>query len=108
MPPPHEVLLHLSQLLPQPLPHRPPPQHEFPPLRLPADMREAEEVEGLRLPLLPSLPPTLGGEPTELEEAGLLGVQLQRELPQAFAELLEELRGVRAMLEAHDEVVGVA
>jgi hypothetical protein len=99
--------LHLVQLLPHPLPHRPPHDEELPCPGLPADMRKAQEIEALRLPLTPLLSVGRGIAP-KLEDTGLLGVQLQRELPQSLAELSQEPLGVRAVLESNDEVVGKA
>src|SRR5712692_11134901 len=51
VPTPPELGLHLAQLRLQPLPDRLPPHREAPVPLLPADMREAEEIERLRLPL---------------------------------------------------------
>src|SRR5205807_6990252 len=74
---------------------------------LPADVREAQEVERLRLAL--SSPLAIpSGIPPELDQARLLGLQLQSELPHPLAQLFLEPLRVLAMLEAHDEVVRVA
>ena len=53
--------------------------------RLPADVREAEEVEGLRLPLAARLPVS-ARKAAELDQARLLGVQLQAEPREALAQ----------------------
>jgi hypothetical protein len=53
-----------------------PHQDELPVLALPADVREAQEVEGLRLPE-PLHRPARRGEAAELDQAGLLGMQVQ-------------------------------
>ena len=69
---PPKLGLHLPQLGLQPLPHRL-PEHRKPsvtPLR-PADVREPQEVEGLRLPLT-STPAVLGRERPELDQARLV------------------------------------
>ncbi|MHB1598746.1 MAG: hypothetical protein ACYCXY_07620 [Acidimicrobiales bacterium] len=50
-------------------------------------------------------PAVLDGEPPELDQAGLLGVQLQVELGQALHQVLVELLGVGTILEADDGVV---
>jgi len=50
-------------------------------------------------------PPVSGGVPSELDQACLLGVQLQRELREALAQVGQEPLGVLTMLEAHNEVV---
>ena len=67
-------------------------------------MREAEEIERLR-PAEATRLPVSGGEPSELDQTCLVGVQLQRELREPFAKVgLEPLR-LLSMLKAHDEVV---
>jgi hypothetical protein len=48
-------------------------------------MRETQEVESLRFAEAP-LYPTPGGEPSELKETRLLGMQLQTKLREPFAE----------------------
>src|SRR5712691_3853217 len=77
---PPKLGFHRAQLGLQPLPDRL-PHHREPPIAplLPADVREAEEVERLRLPL-PGASPVLGRERPEFQQARLLGVQLQAEL----------------------------
>ena len=47
----------------------------------------------------------LGGEPPELDEPRLLGMQFQPELRESLAQLGEEPLGVTLVLEANDEVV---
>ena len=80
---------------------------ETPAPGLPADVREAQEVERLRLPEATRLP-SLGGEPPELDQPRLVGVQLQAELREPLAKISEEPLGVLTMLEADDEVVSEA
>ena len=77
---PPKLGLHLLQLGLQPLAHRL-PQHREPSVAplLSADVREAEEVEGLGLALT-SAPPVRRRERAELDEARLVRVQLQGEL----------------------------
>ena len=76
----HQRRLHRVQLGPQPLGrHQPPHDKPLLPDLLRADMREAEEVEGFRL-ALPTPLSILGGEPPELDQAGLVGMQSQAEL----------------------------
>ena len=48
---------------------------------------------------------SLGGEPPELDQARLLGVQLQAELREPVAKIRPEPLGVVPMLEPHHEVV---
>jgi len=67
--------LHLAQLRLHPLPDRLPHHREPPTPLLPADVREAEEFERLRLPLVGALP-VLGREGPEFHQPRLLGVQL--------------------------------
>src|SRR6266852_4381211 len=66
-------------------------------------MREAKEVEGLRLAFSSSFP-VLFGIPPELDPARLFRVQLQSELPQPFSQALAKTVCVRTPLEAEDEV----
>ena len=68
-------------------------------------MREAQELERLRLAETPLLP-LLGGEPPELDQARLLGIQLQAELREPVAKVRPEPLSVIPMLETHHEVVG--
>src|ERR1039458_6234227 len=72
--------------------------------RLPADVREPEELERLRLaePTRCAIP---GGVPSELDQPRLLGVQLQTEFSEPVAKVSPELLGVFPMLKAHHEVV---
>ena len=108
MTPTHQRLPHLAQLGPQPLGRRLPLHDEAPAPVLPTtDVGEAQERERLRL-ALPALLPVLGGEPPEFDQSRLLGVQSQAELLQATPEFSEEAFGIAAVLEPHDEIVGIA
>ena len=73
----------LAQLGLQPLPDRLPHHREPSIPLLPANVREAEEVERLRLPLS-GAPPVLGRIRAEGQQACLLGVQLQAKLREAL------------------------
>src|SRR5580704_14550147 len=90
-----ELGFHLAQFRLQPLANRLPHDREssVAPL-LPTDMREAEKVERLRLPL-PTRSPVVGRERAELQQARFLGMQFQTELPKTFGELHPELLGIR-------------
>src|SRR5262245_45488737 len=107
MHPPHEFGLDLLQLGPRPLRHRLPLEREAPGSGLPADVREAQAVERLRLAET-TLRPVRSGVPPELDQPRLLGLQLQPELHEPLAQLGEEPLRIRTMLEAHDEVVRIA
>src|SRR6266511_4669519 len=99
-----ELVFDLLELGPHPLGDRDAPEPEPPAPGLPADVREAQEVERLRL----SEPVRLavrGGEPPELDQASLVGMQLQGELRDPVAKIVEELLGVTSMLEPDHEVV---
>src|SRR3989442_956685 len=85
--------------------HRLPQHREATRPRLRAAMREAEEVEGLGLPVAPPSP-VLVREATKLDEARLVGMQLQTEPLKPLTQLGEEPLGVLAMLESDDEVIG--
>src|SRR5215472_2380093 len=103
---PLEFGFHLTQLGLQSLAYGL-PKHREPSVTslLPADMCEAEEVEGLGLSL--ATPRSVfGRERAELQEAGLLGMQFQAELAQSLAEFLPEPLGIRAVLESEHDIVG--
>ena len=59
-------------------------------------MREAQVIERLGLPEA-TLCSITGGEPPELDEARLVGMQLQGERREPFAKIMEELLGVTTM-----------
>src|SRR6266511_211491 len=99
-----ELVFDLSELGPHPLGDRDPPHPEPPVPPLPADMRETEELKRLRLAQAPR-PSTFGGVPAELDEPGLVGMQLQPELREAFAKVGEEPLCVGLPLKARGEVV---
>jgi hypothetical protein len=102
-----EQFVHLAQLGRHLLRDRLAPQREPSRSRLPADVRKADERERLRLSEAP--PPAVpGGEPPELDQAGLLGVQFQAEPGEAFHQVRVEPLGVVTMLEAGNDVVGEA
>src|SRR5450759_430776 len=106
MPASPQLGLDLAQLRPHPLLDRDPLEREPPGLPLlPADVREAKKVERLGLAKAP-LPTSLGGEPPELDQPRLLGVQRQAELRESSAKLRLEPFGVITMLEAHHAGVG--
>jgi len=79
----------LARLGWQPLPDRLPYHREPSIPLLPADVREAEEVERLRLPLA-GAPPVLRRIRAEFQEARLLRVQLQAKPCDALAQLGQE------------------
>src|SRR5436853_7547174 len=98
--------------LPEPglpaLTHRLPNQHEDVPLpRLATDVGKAEEVERLWLALAPARP-LFGRVTTELDQPGLVRVQRQTEPRQPLAQLVQELLGLRSILEPQDGIVGKA
>jgi len=68
-------------------------------------MREAQEIEGIRFPETLGCS-VAGGEPSKLDQPGLVGVQLQAELREPLTEIAEELLGVAKILEPNDEVIG--
>jgi hypothetical protein len=51
-------------------------------------------------------PAVLGGEPPELDQAGLLGIQLQVEPGKTLHQVLLEPLGVGAILKTDNDVVG--
>ena len=64
-------------------------------------MREAKEVEGLRL-AFPSSFPVLFGIPPEVGPARLVRMQFQSELPQPFSQALAKTVCVGTPLEAEE------
>src|SRR6266849_796541 len=100
-----ELGFHLAQLGLQPRTNRL-PQHREPPITalLPADVREAEKVEGLGLCLTAPLA-LVDRIRAELQQAGFVRMQLQSELPESFLEFLPEPLGIRLVLESEHDVV---
>ena len=97
---------HLAQLRLQPRTNRLPQHGEtsVAPL-LPADMRKAEKVERLGLPLTERTP-VFCREWAELHKTRLLGMQLQPELPKPLGKLLPEPLSIRLVLEPNHDVIG--
>ena len=92
------------KLCPRPLRVGNPLELKTPRPALPADMREAQKPQRLRLAETPLLT-LLGGEPPKPDQSRLLGVQLQAELREPVAKIRPEPLGVVPMLESHHEVV---
>ncbi len=90
MPASQALVFDLGQLRPHPFRDRLTRQPEPPGAGLPADVREAEEVERLRLAQTPTSPVD-GGEAPELDQPRLVRVQLQPELREPLAKLRQEL-----------------
>jgi hypothetical protein len=84
------------------------PKHQKPSLlRLPANMLEAEKIEGLRLAQSGAL--SVGRRvASELDQARLFRVQFQLEFRHAFDEFFPELFGFRLELESKHDVIGIA
>jgi len=74
------------------------PQLEVSPSGLRAIMREAQKIEGLRS-ALPTLPTAPGGEPSELDEPGLVRVQRQVKTSEPFFHGVQEVFRVFLVLE---------
>ena len=70
-------------------------------------MREAQEVERLRL-VLAALLPVVGCVAPKFNQARLVRVQCQPERAQAVLPMPEEPLGVGAMLETQHNIVGVS
>jgi hypothetical protein len=101
----HQLGLDRAELGLQPPRVGDPLEFETPLLGLRAGMREAEKAELLR-PAKPTRLAIPGGEPTELDQARLLGVELQAELRKPAAKVRPEPLRVITVLEAHHGVVG--
>src|ERR1700730_11670068 len=84
-----------------------PPDPEVTPLGFIENEHEAQELEGFRFGTSAPLA-VLRRKATELNQAGLLRMKRQRELPQPVAHRVPEAASVVLMLEAHDCVIGVS
>jgi hypothetical protein len=103
---PPQLDLHLLQLGLHALANGVPKHHKPSLLRLPADMRKAEEIEGLRFAQTNAL--SVGRRMvTELEKPRLFRVQLQLELLHTFFQFRPEPFGLVFELESNHDVVGV-
>lgn len=67
-------------------------------------MREAEKVEGLGLPVA-TTPSVAVRKAAELDQARLVGMQLQTKLSKSLAQCDQELLGLGSMLKAHNEII---
>ncbi len=101
---PRELVFDLFQLRPHPFRDRDAlnPEPSAPGRR--ADVREAQEIERLRL-AGPACLPVPGSVPPELDQPRLTRVQFQPELREPAAQLAQEPVGVLPFLEPDDEVV---
>src|SRR6516162_11527454 len=106
VPTPLELLLDLLQLPPQALGDRPALHGKVPLPVLPADMREAQKVDRLRLPSS-SLLPVSFGIPPELDPARLIRMQFQAKLPQTLPKVLQKAVGFGLGLKPEDRVVRI-
>ena len=107
VPPPSEFLLEFMQLGAHPVASRLPPKQEAAAPGASADMREPQEVETLRLAQAAPLA-VRRRRAAELDEARLFRMQRQREPRHPLVQLRPEPLGVGLVLEAGDDVVGVA
>jgi len=104
--PPH-LSFELVQLCSQPLRIGDALEHETPLPGLLTDMREAQELERLRLSEATRRSP-LSGEPAEFNQPRLLGCQLEAEPREPAAKLLQEPARICLMLKADNVIVGEA
>src|SRR5262249_17231151 len=72
-----------------------------------ADERKAQEAEGLRF-AEPALRACDRCKAAKLDQAGLLRVQRQRELPQPWTHLVPEAPGLGFLLKADHNVIRIA
>jgi len=73
---------------------------------LPADIREAQKVERLRLTLSSPFP-VLFGKPPELNPARFLGMEFQSKLPQPLPKILQKTVCFRLVLKTENDIVGI-
>ena len=100
---PPEFAFHLIQLRLHPLTNRLPQHREVPvaPL-LPADMREAKEIERFRLPF--SAPLSVSSRArSEFQKPRLVGMQLKLELPKPLGKFRPKPLRIRFALESNHE-----
>ena len=102
-----ELLLEFPQLPPQAFADRLPLHGKLPPPVLPADMREAQKVERLRLTFPFPFPVEFGKRP-ELNPARFVRMQFQSKLPRPLPEVLQKTVGFRLGLEPEDDIIGIA
>jgi len=102
-----KLRLEFLPLLPQSPTDRRALHGKVPPPVLPADMREAQKVERLRLAFSASFPAEFG-VPPELDPARFVRMQFQSKLPQPFPEVLQATVGFRLRLESQDGIIGLA
>ena len=102
-----ELLLEFPQLPPQAFADRLPLHGKLPPPVLPADMREAQKVERLRLTFSSPFPVEFGKRP-ELNPARFVRMQFQSKLPHPLPEVLQKTVGFRLGLEPEDGIIGIA
>ena len=93
-----KLLFDFLQLLPHAFADRHASHRVVPFAVLPADMREAKKVEGLRF-AFPSSFPVLFGIPPELDQARLVWMKFQSKLPQPCPEILQKPIRVCLILE---------
>jgi hypothetical protein len=105
MPASLQLVLDLLELRPLALRDGDAFEEEAPVPGLGADVREAQEIERLRL-TQPTRCPSLGGEAAELDQACLVLVQFQPEPGKPLPQIGQELFGVTEMLEPSREIVG--
>jgi len=95
-----ELLPNLFQLGCHALADRLPVHHEITRrVILPTNVSETQKVEGFRLPC-PTLPPPFRGIAPKFQQARLLRMQLQPELPHALLQIRQELLGFFPVLES--------
>src|SRR5690606_15606272 len=99
----HEFLANRPKLRAHPALRGVADEQELPRPRLPANVREAEEVEDLRL-ALPAFTTPLFGERPEAQVACLVGVQLETELFEASAQIGTKPARIALVLESQNEI----
>ena len=67
---------------------------------------EPQEIECLRLTVAPFCS-ALGSVPAELDQAGFVRVQGERELSQALLKINQETLRIMPVLEANDRIIGI-
>src|SRR5215470_17227889 len=107
MPSPSHLLLNFPELRPHAVASGFPFDQELSPTARSTDEGKAEKVEGFRFSQ-PALSASVRRKAAELDQAGLLRMEWQRELPQSIAHGVPEAPGISLVLTPDDQVIGVS
>src|SRR5271157_2438640 len=104
---PPQLLFDFLELCPHAVPPGFPLEQKCAPAAAAADMGEPQEIEGFRF-TKPALSAPCRSEAAELDQAGLIRMELQSELLEPSSHRIEKTASVVLMLEAQHQIVGVS